>query len=72
MIEVKFEDQETTGGEIGKIAIGHIGKELEVAPHRRNETGRGGIDGQTKSMMGVERKTNPAIDIGVTTGITNL
>ena len=71
MIEVKFEDQETTGEEIGKIAIAHIEKELEVAPSRRKETGRGGIDGQTKSMTELERKTKPAMDIGASTGITS-
>ncbi|KAJ5251950.1 hypothetical protein N7489_002360 [Penicillium chrysogenum] len=67
---VKCEDQETTGEEIGKIAIAHIEKEHEVAPLRRNETDRGGIDEETKSMTESERGTKTAMDIGVNTGIT--
>ncbi|KAJ5830463.1 uncharacterized protein N7525_008716 [Penicillium rubens] len=67
---VKCEDQETTGEGIGKIAIAHIEKEHEVAPLRRNETDRGGIDEETKSMTESERGTKTAMDIGVNTGIT--
>ncbi|KAJ5816364.1 hypothetical protein N7447_008597 [Penicillium robsamsonii] len=67
---VKCEDQETTGEEIGKIAIARIEKELEVAPLRRNETGRGGIDEQTKNMTELEKKTK-TMNIGVSTGTTN-
>lgn len=70
MIGVKCEDQETTGEEIGKIAIAHIEKEHEVAPLRRNETDRGGIDEETKSMTESGRGTKTAMDIGVNTGIT--
>lgn len=71
MIRVKCEDQETTGEEIGKIAIARIEKELEVTPLRRNETGRGGIDEETKSMTELERGTKTAMDIGVDTEITS-
>ncbi|OQE24175.1 hypothetical protein PENFLA_c010G07549 [Penicillium flavigenum] len=68
---VKCEDQETTGEEIGKIVIARIEKEHEVAPLRRNETDRGGIDEGTKSMTELERGTKTAVDIGVNTGITS-
>jgi hypothetical protein len=70
MIGVKYEDQETTGEEIGKIAIARIEKELEVALLRRNETDRGGTDEETESMTELERGTKTAMDIGVNTGIT--
>jgi hypothetical protein len=66
---VKYEDQETTGEEIGKIAIAHIEKGLEVAPLRRNETGRGGIDEQMENMTKLERETKTAMNIGANTGI---
>lgn len=71
MIGVNCEDQGTTGEEIGKIAIVHIEKELEVAPLRQNETGRGGIDEETKSMAELERETKTAVNIGANTGITS-
>ncbi|KAJ6178930.1 hypothetical protein N7519_009391 [Penicillium mononematosum] len=68
---VKCEDQETAGEEIGKIAIARIEKEHEVAPLRLNETDRGGIDEETKSMTELERGTKTAMDIGMNTGITS-
>lgn len=71
MIGVNCEDQGTTGEEIGKIAIVHIEKELEVAPLRQNETGRGGIEEETKSMAELERETKTAVNIGANTGITS-
>lgn len=70
MIGVNCEDQGTTGEEIGKIAIVHIEKEIEVAPLRQNETGRGGIDEETKSMAELERETKTAMNIGADTAIT--
>ncbi|KAJ5967844.1 hypothetical protein N7501_004092 [Penicillium viridicatum] len=68
---VNCEDQETTGEEIGKIAIAHIEKELEVAPLQQNETGREGIDEETKSMAELERETKTAMNIGANTEITS-
>ncbi|KAJ5422170.1 hypothetical protein N7491_010615 [Penicillium cf. griseofulvum] len=65
---VKYQDQETIGEEIGKIPIAHIEKELEVAPLRRNEAGRGGIDEQMKNMTELERETKTAMNIGANTG----
>ncbi|KGO36328.1 hypothetical protein PEX1_029430 [Penicillium expansum] len=61
--------EQTTKEEIGKIAAVHIGKELEVVPLRRNETGPGGIDEETKSMAELERETKTAMNIGASTGI---
>lgn len=69
MVGVSCKDQETTKEEIGKIAAVHIGKELEVVPLRRNETGPGGIDEETKSMAELERETKTAMNIGASTGI---
>ncbi|KXG46118.1 uncharacterized protein PGRI_049740 [Penicillium griseofulvum] len=66
---VTYEDQETTGEEIGKIAIAHIEKGLEVAPLRRNETGRGGIDEQMRNMTKLERETKTVMNIGANTGV---
>lgn len=71
MIGVNCEDQETTVEEIGKIAIVRIEKELEVAPLQQNETGRGGIDEETKSMAELGRETKTAMNIGMNTGITS-
>lgn len=69
MIGVNCEDQETIAEEIGKIAIAHIEKELEVAPLRRNKAGRGGINKEMKSMTELERKTKLAMNIGANTEI---
>ncbi|KAF7525136.1 hypothetical protein PCG10_005256 [Penicillium crustosum] len=69
--ELNCGDQETTGEEIEKIAIVHIEKELEVAPLQQNETGRGGIDEETKSMTELERGTKTAVNIDANTGITS-
>lgn len=71
MIGVNCEDQETTGEEIAKIAIVHIEKEIEVAPLQQNETGRGGIDEETKNMAELERETKAAMNIGANIGITS-
>ncbi|KAK4863910.1 hypothetical protein LT330_010391 [Penicillium expansum] len=45
------------------------GRKLEVVPLRRNETGPGGIDEETKSMAELERETKTAMNIGASTGI---
>ena len=71
MIGVNCEDQETTGEEIGKIAITRIEKELAVAPLQQNEAGRGGIDEETKSTAELERETKTAVNIGANTEITS-
>ncbi|OQE38704.1 hypothetical protein PENCOP_c008G02709 [Penicillium coprophilum] len=71
MMVVKCEDQETTGEEIGKIAIAHTEKEPEVAPLRRNGTGREGIDEQTKNTTELEKKTDIVMNIGASTGVTS-